>query len=336
MTTEGSFGAVDGQPARSFSLESDDGISIVLTDFGARLVCLNVPDRDGRADDIVLGFDEAQSYANSPSYFGATVGRYANRIARGQFSLLGDTIQLDCNEGRNHLHGGHDGWDRRLWTAEYDESTVTFTTTSPHGDMGFPGACEATSIYQLDGRTLRITMIATPSATTIINMVNHSYFNLAGHASGHVLSQQMALPSDFYVPVDNELLATGEIRAVAGTAFDFRELRAIGLFGGEDCDHNWCLRGGGSGLAEAAQVHDPASGRWLRLWTSEPGVQMYTGGKLHDRIVGKAGARYRRNAGFTLETQKFPGSPNFAHFPSAVVDAGEVYRHEMLFEFSCD
>ncbi len=179
-------------------------------------------------------------------------------------------------------------------------------------------------------------MTATTSATTVINMVNHSYFNLAGHASGHVLSQQMRLPSDFYVPVDSELLATGEIRAVAGTAFDFREPRPIGLLGGEDCDHNWCLRGAGSGLAEAAEICDPGSGRRLRLWTTEPGVQMYTGGKIDDGTLGKGGARYRRNAGFTLETQKFPGSPNFAHFPTATVTAGDTYRHEMLFEFSTD
>ncbi len=336
MVTEGSFGEVDGQRARSFSIDSGSGVSLILSDYGARLVALNVPDRDGTVDDIVLGFDNAQAYADSTCYFGATVGRYANRIALGQFDLLGIPIQVDCNEGRNHLHGGHDGWDRRVWAADCADTSVTFTTVSPPGEMGFPGRCEVSTTYDLQGRTLRITMEAISSETTVINMVNHSYFNLAGHASGHVLAQQMRLPSDFYVPVDDELLATGEVRAVASTAFDFRDLRTIGLLGGEDRDHNWCLRGGSAELAEAAEVYDPGSGRRLRLWTSEPGVQMYTGGKLDNRIIGKGGARYCRNAGFTLETQKFPGSPNFAHFPTAILRAGELYRHEMVFEFSTD
>ena len=212
--------------------------------------------------------------------------------------------------------------------------------------MGFPGGCDVSSTYQLRGRVLHITMEAVPSETTIVNMVHHSYFNLAGHGSGTVLGQHLRLPSDFYVPVDDELLPTGEILSVAGTAFDFRELRPIGARAGDpsrreatdpsalgEFDHNWCLRGGGE-LVDAADACDPISGRRLLLRTTEPGVQVYTGGKLTDEIVGKDGLPYCRFGGFTLETQKFPDSPNLAHFPSTTVRAGDVYRHEMVLEFS--
>jgi aldose 1-epimerase len=338
MTDEGAFGAVDGRPAHSYRVDPGHGVALRLTDYGARLVELWVPGRDGRAEDIVLGFDDAESYRRSPAYFGATVGRYGNRIADGRFSLLGREHVVDRNEGRNHLHGGRDGWDRRLWDVEYDDTSVTFRTTSAPGEMGFPGGCDVSSTYEILDRSLRITMEAVPTETTVINMVHHSYFNLAGHASGDVLEQQLRMPSDFYVPVDDELLATGEILAVADTAFDFRDARTIGapVNGVGDYDHNWCLRGDSTRLTEAAEAYDPASGRRLRLWSTEPGVQMYTGGKLDDTIIGKGGARYCTHAGFTLETQKFPDSPRFSHFPTATVLAGERYRHEMLFEFSTD
>ena len=347
MATAQRFGLVEGRPARSFEIDGGDGVSLRLTDYGARLVSLWVPGRDDHTADIVLGFDSAEAYVASPAYFGATVGRYGNRIARGQFSLLGTTHRVDCNDGRNHLHGGRGGWDHRIWEAEAADGGVMFRTTSPPGEMGFPGGCEVSSTYQLRGRALHITMEAVPSETTIINMVHHSYFNLAGHGSGTVLGQHLRVPSDFYVPVDDELLPTGEILSVAGTAFDFRERRPIDAPPGEpsggtaldpsaigEFDHNWCLRGGGAGLVEAADAYDPGSGRRMRLWTTEPGVQVYTGGKLTKDIVGKEGLPYCRFAGFTLETQKFPDSPNQAHFPSATVRAGDVYRHEMVFEFS--
>ncbi len=347
MATMDTFGQVEGQPAHSFLLEGDAGISLRLTDYGARLVSLWVPGRDGHAADIVLGFDGADAYAASPAYFGATVGRYGNRIARGRFPLQGNEYVVDRNEGGNHLHGGHAGWDRRIWDAEPHGAGVTFRTISLPGDMGFPGGCEVTSTYQLSGRVLRITMEAIPSETTVINMVHHSYFNLAGHGSGTVLEQHLRLPSDFYVPVDDELLPTGEILALAGTPFDFRDLRPIGAPPSDpshartddgaangEYDHNWCLRGASAGLTEAAEAYDPGSGRRMRLLTTEPGMQVYTGAKLSNGIVGKDGSPYCTFAGFTLETQKFPDAPNQAHFPSATVRAGDVYRHEMVFEFS--
>ena len=350
MVTESTFGNVEGRLAHAYLLDGGEGLSLRVTDYGARLVSLWVPGRDGRAEDIVLGFDDAQSYARSPAYFGATVGRYGNRIARGQFTLQGREYRVDCNEGGNHLHGGQHGWDSRVWEADAGEESVTFRARSAPGEMGFPGGCEVTSTYTLLGRSLRITMEAIPSETTVINMVHHSYFNLAGHASGNVLRQRMRLSSDYYTPVDEALLATGEVLVVDGTPYDFRELRPIGASAGNgltinsdiasgvsvEYDHNWCLRGGGADLSEAAEVFDPVSGRRMHLSTSEPGVQMYTGGYLDDHIMGKDATRYCKNAGFTLETQKFPDSPRFSHFPTATVGAGELYRHTMLFEFSID
>ncbi len=343
------FGEVDGKPAHAWRLESTDGLSIRVTDYGARLTELHVPGSSGQTADIVLGFDDVESYVASPAYFGATVGRYGNRITKGQFRLLGTDYQVDCNEGTNHLHGGKNGWDSRIWSADIDEqnNSITFRTSSPDGEMGFPGACDVVSTYQLQDGQLRIILQAIPNMNTVINMVHHSYYNLAGHASGPVLDQLMQLPSEFYVPVDGQLMPTGEVLRVDGTPYDFREMRAIGarfddlpplgvdVFpGGSGYDHNWCLRGGTTELIEAAHLHDPASGRRMKLSSTEPGVQMYTGGYLHDQMIGKGAQPYCKYAGFTLETQKFPDSPRLLQFPTTTVMAGETYRHEMLLEFS--
>ena len=344
------FGDVAGRGARAFRLDGGAGITARVTDYGARLTELHVPGRDGVTADVVLGFDDAASYVTWPAYFGATVGRYGNRIRRGHLSLLGRDYQLDRNEGDNHLHGGRAGWDSRFWEAEprADGRAITFRTTSADGEMGFPGACDVRSTYELVGSTLRITMEAVPDALTVINMVHHSYFNLAGHASGTVLGHEMRIAGDFQTPVDGELLPTGEILAVAGTPFDYgtsrvigRSIEALEALGAADggrasgFDHNWCLRGAAAdGLVEAAEVRDPASGRTLLVRSSEPGLQMYTGGYLDDRVAGKGDAHYRPYAGFTLETQKFPDSPRFAHFPTATVRAGETYRHVMVLDFS--
>ncbi|MFM8894326.1 MAG: aldose epimerase family protein, partial [Actinomycetales bacterium] len=297
MVNERPFGEVDGSGARAFVIDSGEGLSIVVSDYGARLVQAHVPDSAGQLADVVLGLDTAEAYAASPAYFGATVGRYANRIRRGQFRLNGVGYQVDCNAKANHLHGGRAGWDSRIWKTEVDADGlgVTFRTFSADGEMGFPGACEVWSSYRVKGRTLRMTMEARPDQDTLINMVHHSYLNLAGHGSGNVLSQQMRIAADFYLPVDDELLATGEVRQVAGTAFDFRSLHPIGEFmgdlpptgtaifdGGAGYDHNWCLRGDEHPqepeLMEALEVVDPGSGRRLQMWTTEPGLQMYTGG----------------------------------------------------------
>lgn len=355
MISEEGFGVVGSGRARAFTIDSGEGVCVKVSDYGARLVEVHAPDSAGRLADIILGFDDAAAYEASPAYFGATVGRFANRIRRGQFRLDGIAYQVDCNEKANHLHGGRRGWDRAVWTAEThsDDRGITFRTTTAAGEMGFPGACEVSSTYRLDGNELRLTMEAVPDQDTIINMVHHSYFNLAGHGSGDVLQQLMRIPADFYLPVDDELLPTGEVLRVDGTPFDFRALRPIGarfddlpptgtaIFeGGAGYDHNWCLRGDEHPLepqlVEALEVHDPASGRRLRMWTTEPGLQMYTGGYLIPEVIGKRGTPYRAFAGFTLETQKFPDSPNVRHFPSPLVRAGAAYRQEKVLQFTAD
>lgn len=309
-----------------------------IISYGARLTELWVPGRDAAAD-IVLGHDSLADYVAGTTYFGATCGRYGNRIAGGRFTLDGQCFELDRNEGGNTLHGGTSGFDRRNWAvAAWDAASVTLTMTSPDGDMGFPGECAVSVSYRLtDDDRLLITHLAKTTRPTVINLVNHAYFNLAGQGSGDVLGQMMQLAASAYTPVDGALLATGEIRDVAGSAFDFRQAKPIGRdfaalgAGSRGYDHNWCLDG--SGLRDCALAWDPASGRRLRLRTTEPGVQFYTGGYIDDSVPGKAGRRLGRNAGFTLETQKYPGSPNHANFPTSRLEPGQSYRHEMEFRF---
>lgn len=351
MITIEPFGHVDGRPARAFRVSDGGPVSLRLTNYGARLTELHLPASDGTTADVVLGFDDVAPYLESPAYFGASVGRFGNRITRGQFMLLGTDYQVDVNEKTNHLHGGKHGWDSRLWDVadvDLEGASIKFTTTSADGEMGFPGACDVTSTYTLDGSRLTIEMTAFAHATTVVNMVHHSYFNLAGHASGNVLNQQMRIASDYYIPVDGALMPTGEVLAVAGTPYDFSASHPIGQHldslpavgadvfeGGGGWDHNWCLRlPDARGMIEAADIVDPSSGRRVRLSSTEPGLQMYTGGYLSDAMIGKGGNPYCQYAGFTLETQKFPDSPNIGHFPSTTVLAGETYSHVMEFDFT--
>ena len=354
MISRSSFGDVDGAPVHAYTVTTDAGMRARLIDFGARLVELHVPDRVGAFADIVLGFDDLSSYVTSDAYFGATCGRYGNRIARGRFDFQGREVQVDCNEGLNHQHGGRNGFDRKVWNAVFDPSgtTVRFETTSADGEMGFPGALEISATYEFDASQVRVTMECRTDAPTIVNLVHHSYFNLAGHGSGDVLGHEVTLDSGFYTPVDGELLATGEILGVAGTPFDFRGGETIGsriaevpssggiLEEGRGYDHNWVLRGvsGGvpGGLIDVAVIHDPGSGRVMRLRSTEPGVQFYTAGDLSTAVIGKGGLPYERYAGFALETQKFPCSPNFSHFPTTELRPGELYRHRMIFDFTTD
>jgi aldose 1-epimerase len=345
------FGELDGTPVHRYAVTTTGGLSATFIDYGACLVSLHAPDREGVLADVVLGFDDLAGYLTTDTYCGATCGRYGNRIAGGRFVLDGAEVQLDRNEGDNHVHGGREGFDRKVWSASYQEdgTSIVFTTTSAAGEMGFPGALTISTTYEFDPARLRVTMEADTDAPTLVNLVHHSYFNLAGHGAGDVLAHELTFASDFYTPVDDELLATGEILSVAGTPFDFRAGQTIGsriaelppvgdgvVAGGDGYDHNWCLRGVTGELHDCALVHDPATGRIMRLRTTEPGVQLYTGGELSDAVIGKGGVAYRKYAGFTLETQKYPGSPNFSHFPSARVDPGRHYRHEMIFDFSTD
>ena len=346
VTTE-RFGRPGAGQVDCLRITNRAGSHVALIPNGARLIEAHFPDRDGELADLVLGFDSAQEYLDSGTYAGSTAGRYANRIVGGRFVLDGRPVELEANEGRNHVHGGRDGLDRQVWqyTTDAAANSVTFTHHSPDGHAGYPGAVDLAVTYRLldDADVLEIELTGTTSAPTILNLVNHAYWNLAGHDSGSVLEQTLELDAPTYVPVDGELLASGEIRSVHGTAFDFTRARPIGEAiadvpgpGGRPSttgyDHNWVLDGPRYEVHPAALATDPASGRRLRLSTTEPGVQMYSGGYLRG-VPGKQGATYDFGAGFTLETQTFPCAPNFAWFPTARVDPSAPYRHLMRFEF---
>lgn len=320
-------------------LSSSSGLRAVVAPFGARLVALMAPGRDGSLADIVLGHDRAEDYLTQPGYLGATCGRYANRIADAQFSLDGTKIQLAPNEGANQLHGGPRGFDSAIWNiADQSDSHVSFTHLSPAGDMGFPGTLHASSTYRLKGLRLWIEMTATTDAPTVVNLAHHSYFNLAGQGSGSVMDHDLQITARHYLPVDAENIPTGEILSVTGTAFDFTSLRRIGqaLPGPGGFDHCFCLSDPLQDkdlLRSAALLVHPASGRCLRLATDAPGLQVYTGAHF-DGQPGKDGARYPRFAGIALETQGFPDSPNRPQFPSTRLDPGQTYRHCMRLDFT--
>jgi aldose 1-epimerase len=330
------IGRIDGQQVRQATLEAG-GLKVALLNWGARLSELWVPDRKGIQADIVLGHDNPKDWETHGTYLGATCGRYGNRIAGGRFTLDGRTFQLDRNEGEKTLHGGSKGFDRQTWDiADHSDTHVTFALTSPDGDMGFPGTLQARTTYRIDGQTLTIEMTATTDTPTVVNLVNHAYFNLAGQGAGDIMGQHLQIEATHYTPVDDQLIPTGEIRSVAGTAFDFRKERTIGarLPDPKAFDHNLCLSGtpDAEGLRPCLTAADPASGRRMRLSTNQPGVQLYTGA--HFDGPGKEGAHYPRFAGFAAETQRFPDSPNNPQFPSARLDPGETYRHVMRFDFT--
>ncbi|MFN5998944.1 MAG: aldose epimerase family protein [Paracoccaceae bacterium] len=332
------LGQLDGIDVQRITLAGEGGFRAEILTYGARLAGLWVPDRNGTLADVVLGCDSLAGWRDKGRYMGATCGRYANRIANGRFDLDGRNVQLDCNEGQHHLHGGHAGFDVKHWKVEeHSESHATFVITSPDGDMGFPGTVTARVTYRIEGLQLLIVMEAWTDAPTVVNLVNHAYFNLAGHGSGDVLGQTLQVEAGFYLPVDDTLIPTGEIRSVTGTVFDFREPRPIGaqMPGPGGFDHNLCLSSppDATGLRPCLRAHDPASGRSMQLSTTEPGVQLYTGAHFAG-MPGKAGANYPRFSGFAAETQRFPNSPNMQHFPSARLDPAQTYRHEMRFDFT--
>ncbi|NLS27756.1 Aldose 1-epimerase [Sphingomonas sp. S2M10] len=312
---------------------------------GATLHRLEVPDRHGRADNVVLGYADLEDYRRQPPrYYGAVAGRYANRIAGGRFTLDGETYQLTTNEGGNSLHSGPDGFDRQFWTVEArSESAVTFRLDTPHGWNGFPGDLVARVDYALeeDGLTVRFT--ATPDRATIVNLTQHAYFNLAGEGSGAtILDQVLQLPASAITPVDDAMIPTGALAQVEGGPFDFRLPKPIGRdIAAEDAqlalglgyDHSFVLDGPAGFERRIATLFDPGSGRVLEVHSTEPGVQVYSGNHLADGAPGTGGSVYPRRGGLCLEPQKFPDSPNQPGFPSARVEAGETYRHSMAFRF---
>ena len=344
-----SFGkTTGGEQIELYSLTNKKGMEVSITNFGATVVTLKVPDRSGKAADIVLGYDTLDGYENGTSYFGATVGRYGNRIAGGKFSIDGKTYTLPKNNGENTLHGGIVGFNKRVWKAREIASkegeSLEMTYLSADGEEGFPGNLSAKVVFTLpaERNELRIDYTATTDKDTVLNLTNHSYFNLSGEGSGDILDHVMTLHSKQFTPVDKTLIPTGELKNVGGTPMDFNSATAIGkrinendeqLVFGKGYDHNWVLTRAGGGLSMAAEAYDPKSGRKLEVLTTEPGVQFYSGNFL-DGAKGKGNKPYPQRAAFCLETQHFPDSPNHANFPSTLLKPNAVFHSQTVFRFS--
>jgi aldose 1-epimerase len=341
----------DGTAVEAVTLRNARGIQARVITYGATLQSLVAPDRNGVPAEVTLGYDTAAEYAAKPNYFGVTVGRYANRIARGRFSLDGHDFQLTQNDKQNSLHGGTQGFDKRIWrilsVSNGPTAHVVLGLTSPDGDQGYPGKLEVRVTYSLDdGGDLTITYDAASDKPTVVNMTNHALFNLAGDGAPEGTSRHMlTIPAQAYTPVDQTLIPTGELTPVAGTVFDFRAPRlvALGLRDGRDpqivigrgYDHNFALDKGQTAEPQlAARLEDPASGRVLEVLSTEPGVQFYTGNFLDGTLVGRSGHVYRMGDGIALEPQKFPNSPNEPGFVSARVDPGKPYHHVMIYRLS--
>ena len=340
----------DGTAVERYTLSHPDGIAVSVITYGAAVQELWAPDREGRRANVALGFAALDGYtSHGGHYFGAIVGRYANRIGHAAFSLDGVTYRLPANEGESSLHGGPEGFDRRVWTADVRETpggpALALRRTSPAGEMGYPGTLDVEVTYALvDADSLRIDFLATTDAPTVVNLTSHACWNLAGEGSGSILDHVLELAADRYTPVGPDLIPTGEIAPVAGTPLDFTEPAPIGarlrdpfpqlqIAGGYD--HNFVLRhGGGRSPARAARVRDPASGRTLDVSTTEPGIQLYTGNFFDGTLVGTSGRAYGRNEGFALETQHYPDSPNRPSFPSTVLRPGKRFESTTIFRLT--
>jgi aldose 1-epimerase len=349
-TTKTSWGKTpDGEEVDLYTLTNKNGVEAAISTYGGAVVSLKVPDRDGKLADVVLGYDSLDGYVHDKSYFGAIIGRYGNRIGHARFTLDGKTYTLAKNNGENTLHGGIKGFNKAVWTAKEipspDGQALELTYLSKDGEEGFPGNLHVRVIYTLtDLNELKIGYSATTDKKTVVNLTNHSYFNLAGAGSGDILGHVLMIEADKFTPVDSGLIPTGELRDVAGTPFDFRKPTAIGarinaddeqikLGGGYD--HNFVLRRKpGDPVSLAARVMEPKTGRVLEVWTDQPGVQFYTGNFLDGSAKGKGGLAYTKRSAFCLETQHFPDSPNQPKFPSVVLSPGERYHTTTIYKFS--
>lgn len=346
------FGVISsGQTTDLYVLTNNRGMVVAITNFGATVVSIKVPDRTGHVDDILLGYDAAKGYEAGDAHFGGTIGRYGNRIAHGSFTLDGHVYTLPKNNGENTLHGGIHGFDKKIWAAKEvdskDGAAVRFTYVSPDGEEGFPGTLTTTVTFTLykDKDELRIDYTASTDKPTVVNLTNHSYFNLSGQGSGDILATRLQLNASRFTPVDASMIPTGELRAVKGTPFDFTKPVAIGerinadgeqIKFGRGYDHNWVLDAkAGSATPELAAIaHDPKSGRVLEVLTTEPGVQFYTGNFLDGSEHGKGGIAYQQRTAFCLETQHFPDSPNHPSFPTTTLLPGKTFHSTTIFRFS--
>lgn len=347
------FGATSEGPVQVWRLTNRHGMRVRILTYGGIIQTVDVPDRRGRLANVTLGFDNLDDYVTKSPYFGCITGRYANRIARGRFTLDGTTYRLPINNDPNSLHGGTVGFDKHIWATEpfrrgHDVGLV-MTFTSPHGDQGYPGTLATAVTYTLtDGNAIRMDYRATTTRATVVNLTNHAYWNLAGEGSGSIEDHRLRLKASRYTPVDATLIPTGAIDPVAGTPMDFRRPTAVGarirddfrqLVIGRGYDHNWVLdrRGPiGKGLEPAARLADRSSGRVLSVLTTEPGIQFYAGNFLDGTLVGTSGRMYRQGDGLALETQHFPDSPNHPDFPSTVLRPGRVYRTTTVYQFGVE
>ena len=344
-----SFGKTkEGQPVDIYTLTNANGMEVAITTYGGAVVSLKTPDRNGKFADVVLGFDNLDGYLAPEPYFGALVGRYGNRIAKGRFTLDGHEYHLAQNNDGNSLHGGLQGLDKRVWTAR-DASTkeipaLELTYLSKDGEEGYPGNLQIKVTYSLTPKNeLKIDYTATTDKATVLNLTNHSYFNLAGQGAGDILSHAVMIPAERFTPVDSTLIPTGELKSVTGTPFDFRKPAPIGarinqddeqLKFGKGYDHNFVLIPKNAGLSLAARVTEPSSGRVMEVRTSQPGLQFYTGNFLDGTIHGKGGKVYGLRSAFCMETQHFPDSPNHPKFPSTVLKPGRQYQSTTVYRFS--
>ncbi len=337
---------IDGRRTGLYTLTNANGMEVTVTDFGGRIVSVMVPDRAGELRDVVLGFDNIDDYIHVPSDFGAAIGRYANRIGQGRFTLDGKVYELPKNNFGHCLHGGPDGWQYKVYdVVEADDSHIVLAMYSPDGDANFPGAVEATVTYRLtDDNALDISYEAASDAPTIINLTNHSYFNLSGDPSTSICDDWLWIAADSFTPVDSTFMTTGEIVPVEGTPMDFRTVKRIGddidrydfvqLKNGNGYDHNWVLATAGDITRKAAEVRNDVSGIVLEVYTDEPGVQVYTGNFLDGSVTGKHGIVYNQRAAICLETQHYPDSPNKPAWPSVVLRPDETYRSHCIYRFS--
>jgi len=336
------FGTVDGRAIEQLTLVNKNGVEVKAITYGGIITSITTPDRTGAMGDIVLGFDSLDGYLAGHPFFGAIVGRYGNRIAKGRFTIDKQEYKLATNNGPNHLHGGIKGFDKQVWGAEIvpGQMGVKFTYTSADGEEGYPGKLDVTVTYTLtDSNELIVEYGARTDKATHVNLTQHSYFNLAG--AGDILGHELTIDADRYTPVDASLIPTGELTSVEGTPFDFRKSTAIGaridqqnpqLKNGGGYDHNWVLNGTAGSLRRAARVVEPKTGRTLEVATTEPGMQFYTGNFLDGKLTGK-GRSYARRSGFCLETQHYPDTPNQPNFPTTLIKPGQQYSSKTVFTF---